>query len=182
MRSARGGRRSAPAVPDEPESAEAAYAEAVKRLARQPQSRAALGEKLTRAGFSDDAVRAALDRAQADGYLNDREYAASLVRRRAPSRGQALIAQELRARGVDDAAAEPALAQVDAEAELEQALTIGRRLLAQKPPADADALLNYLAPRLARRGFSSGTSYRACQRLAAEFETARLFDGRNEHN
>lgn len=182
MRPARGGRRATPAVPLEPESAEAAYGEAVKRLARQPQSRAALGEKLSRAGFVEDAVRAALDRAQADGYLNDREYAASLVRRRAPSRGHGLIAQELRARGIDDAAAEPALAQVDPEAELEQALTIGRRLLGQKHPADSEALLNYLAPRLARRGYASGLSYRVCQRLAAEFEVARLFDERSEHN
>ena len=174
-------RRSPPAV-REPESVDAAYAEAVKRLARQPQSRAALGQKLARAGFAEETVWAALDRAQAEGYLNDREYAASLVRRRAPSRGHALIAQELRARGIDDSAAEPALAQVDPEAELEGALSIGRRLLAQKQPADADALLNYLAPRLARRGFTSGLAYKVCRRLAAEYEAARLFDERSEHN
>ena len=175
-------RRPPQAATREPDSAEAAYAEAVKRLARQPQSRAALGEKLARAGYSQDAVRAALDRAQAGGYLNDREYAAALVRRRASSRGHALIAQELRARGIDDSAAEPALAQVGPEAELEQALSIARRLLAQKQPADADALQDYLAPRLSRRGFSSGLAYRVCRRLAAEYEAARLFDERSEHN
>lgn len=182
MRPGRPRRSPPPAATRDPDSAEAAYAEAVKRLARQPQSRAALGEKLARAGFAEEAVRAALDRAQADGYLNDREYAAALVRRRAPNRGHALIAQELRARGVDDSAAEPALAQVDPEAELERALSMGRRLLAQKRPADADALLNYLAPRLARRGFSSGLAYKVCRRLAAEYEAARLFDERSEHN
>ncbi len=175
------GRRSPPTAQD-PESADAAYADAVKRLARQPQSRAALGQKLVRAGFAEDAVRAALDRAQADGYLNDGEYAASLVRRRTPSRGHALIAQELRARGIDDSAAEPALAQIDPEAELERALSIGRRLLAQKEPPDADALMNYLAPRLARRGFDSGLVYRVCRELADEFWAARLFDERSEHN
>jgi regulatory protein len=178
----RAARRPPHVAPREPDSAEAAYAEAVKRLARQPQSRAALGEKLTRAGFVEEAVRVALDRAEADGYLNDREYAASLVRRRAPSRGHALIAQELRARGIDDSAAEPALAQVDPDAELEGALSIGRRLLAQKQPADAEALVNYLAPRLARRGFTSGLAYKVCRRLAAEYEAARLFDERSEHN
>ncbi|HET9848087.1 MAG TPA: regulatory protein RecX [Candidatus Dormibacteraeota bacterium] len=175
-------RRSEPHPVEESDSPDAAYAQAVKRLARQPQSRAALGAKLARAGFSTDAIGAALDRAEADGYLNDREYAASLVRRRARSRGHALIAQELRARGIDEAAAEPALAQVDPEAELEQALTIGRRLLAQKHPADAEALLSYLAPRLARRGFSSGLAYRICRRLADELEAARLFDATTEHN
>ena len=174
--------RSGPHPVDDPDSPDAAYAEAVKRLARQPQSRAALGAKLARAGFGADAIGAALDRAQADGYVNDREYAASLVRRRAPGRGHALIARELRARGIDDAEAEPALAQIDPDAEMEQGLAIGRRLLAQKHPVDAEALLKYVAPRLARRGFSGGLAYRICRLLAAEFEAARLFDAENEHN
>jgi len=177
----RAGRQSAPAA-REPDSPQAAYAEAVKRLARQPQSRAVLGQKLIRAGFTDAAVGAALDRAQAEGYLDDQEYAASLVRRRTATRGHALIAQELRAKGIQDWAAEPALAQVAREDELERALAMGRSLLARKRPADADALLNYLAPRLARRGFSSGLAYRVCQRLTAEFEAARLFDFNLEHN
>ena len=73
-----GGRRATPTA-REPESAQAAYTEAVKRLARQPQSRAALRQRLLRLGYADAAVDAALDRAQGDGYLNDREYAASLV-------------------------------------------------------------------------------------------------------
>jgi regulatory protein len=169
-------------VPGDSANPDAAYAEAVKRLARQPQSRAALAQKLVRGGFGEEAVEAALDRAQAAGYLNDREYAESLVRRRAGSRGHALIAQELRAKGVADWAADPALAQVDPEAEVEQAVAIGRGLLARKAPADADALFTYLAPRLARRGYSSGLVYRVCQRLSVEFEGARLFDEISEHN
>jgi regulatory protein len=177
----RGGRSSTPDA-REPDSVEAAYTEAVKRLARQPQARAALAQKLARAGFTEQAVGAALDRAQAEGYLDDREYAESLVRRRAGTRGHALIAQELRARGVEDWAAAPALAQVDAEVEFARAVTIGRSLLARKPPAGADALLQYLAPRLARRGYSSGLIYRVCRTLSAEFEGARLFDEISEHN
>ena len=48
---------------------------------------------------------AALDRAEGDGYLNDSEYAAALVRRRTRGRGYALIAQELRAKGIGEAGA-----------------------------------------------------------------------------
>lgn len=176
-----GGPRRPQAVRD-PESAEAAYEDAVKRLARQPQSRAMLAGRLRRAGFVEDAVSSALDRAEADGYLNDPEYAASLVRRRSRSRGHALIAQELRAKGLEQGAMGTALDQIDAEAEYEQALTIGRRLLGRRSIPDAEGLLAYLGPRLARRGFSSGLSYRVCRTLAAEWQAARLFDLKNEPN
>ena len=172
-------RRAAPSQPPaakDPDSAEAAYAEAVKRLARQPQSRATLGQRLLRAGYADQAVGAALDRAEQEGYLNDAEYAASLVRRRAGSRGQGLIAQELRARGIDEGAAEPALVQLDPEVEQGHALTLGRKLLAGQRPGDRRALLAFLGPRLVRRGFSNSVVYRVYQQLAEELERAGAFD------
>lgn len=174
-------RRSAPTA-ELPDSADAAYEEAVKRLARQPQTRAMLGMRLRKAGYTESAATAALDRAEQHGYLDDREYAASLVRRRSVTRGHSLIAQELRAKGVDDEAAESALAQVDPDAELARALVLGRTLLVSKRLADGDALLALLAPRLVRRGFTNGVVYRVCRRLAAEFEAARLFDSHLEQN
>jgi regulatory protein len=161
----RSGGRRAPPTAREPESAQVAYTEAIKRLARQPQSRAALRQRLLRLGYVETAVDAALDRAEGDGYLNDREYAASLVRRRTKGRGHALIAQELRAKGIDESAAAPALAAVDAGVEAEQALSLGRSLLANRRLADAQALVAYIGPRLARRGFSGGLVYRVCRLL-----------------
>jgi regulatory protein len=172
---ARGRRRPAPTA-RQPESAEAAYAEAVKRLARQPQSRATLAHRLTRVGYSEAAVKEALDRAQASGYLDDREFAAAMVRRRAAGRGHALIAQELRSRGIGDAEADAALGQLDPEGEAEQALSLGRRLLAGKHPADPQAVLAAVGPRLTRRGFSSGLVYRVCRTLTDELEAAGAFD------
>ena len=171
-----------PAAAREPDSEEAAFQEAVKRLARQPQSRAMLGERLRHAGFVDAAVRAALDRAEAAGYLDDREYAASLVRRRAASRGQGVIAQELRAKGLGPSAIGPALEQIDAQGECEQAVRLGRALLSGRRLANGEALLSYLAPKLARRGYSGGVVYRVCRQLASEWEQARLFDGNLEPN
>jgi len=170
-----GGRRATPTA-REPESPQAAYVEAVKRLARQPQSRAALRQRLLRLGYVEAAVDAALDRSQGDGYLNDREYAAALVRRRAPGRGHALIAQELRAKGVGDPDAEAALDQVELASEAEQALTLGRSLLAQRRPADAQALTAFVGPRLSRRGFSSGLVYRTCRLLTDEWQASGRFD------
>jgi len=80
-------RRAASPAAVHPDSPDAAYTAAIKKLARQPQSRAALAHKLERQGYTLDAVGVALDRAQADGYLDDRAYAESLVRRRSSSRG-----------------------------------------------------------------------------------------------
>jgi regulatory protein len=170
-----GGRRTTPTA-REPESAQAAYTEAVKRLARQPQSRAALRQRLLRLGYTEAAVDAALVRAEGDGYLNDPEYAASLVRRRSRGRGHALIAQELRAKGIGESAAAPALAAVDAEVEAEQAMALGRSLLAHRRPVDAQALVAYIGPRLSRRGFSSGLVYRVCRLLSEEWEASGVFD------
>ena len=172
-------RRSRGATPPtarEPESAQAAYTEAVKRLARQPQSRAALRQRLLRAGYVDAAVDVALDRAQGDGYLNDPEYAAALVRRRSRGRGHALIAQELRAKGIEESTAGSALATVDAEAEAAEPLTLGRALLANRRLADTQALIGYLGPRLSRRGFGSGLVYRVCRLLSDEWEASGQFD------
>jgi len=170
-----GGRRATPTA-REPESAQVAYTEAIKRLARQPQSRAALRQRLLRLGYVDAAVDAALDRAKSDGYLDDREYAAALVRRRTRGRGHALIAQELRAKGVDEATAGPALETVDAEVEAEQALALGRSLISTRRLADAQALVAYVGPRLSRRGFSGGLVYRVCRLLSAEWEASGRFD------
>ena len=168
-----GGRRAAPTA-RQPESPEAAYAEAVRRLARQPQSRAALALTLARLGYAEDAVRGALERVEADGYLDDREFAASLVRRRAQGRGHALIAQELRAKGIEDPDAAAALAHV--EPENERALNLGRALLARKRPANPEELRAIVAPRLSRRGFSSGLVYRTCLTLSDEWQASGAFD------
>jgi len=176
-----GGRRATPTA-REPESAQAAYTEAVKRLARQPQSKATLRQRLLRLGYADAAVDAALDRAEGDGYLNDQEYAASLVRRRTKGRGHALIAQELRAKGIDELAAAPALATVDADVEAEQALALGRSLLAGRRLTDAQALVAYVGPRLGRRGFSSGLVYRVCRLLSDEWEAGGRFDSPHERD
>ena len=168
-----GSRRASPTA-RQPESPEAAYAEAVERLARQPQSRAALALRLARLGYAEDAVRGALERAQADGYLDDREFAASVVRRRSQGRGHAMIAQELRAKGIEDPDAAAALA--DAEPENERALSLGRALLARKRPANPEELRAIVAPRLSRRGFSSGLVYRTCLTLSDEWQAAGAFD------
>ena len=90
--------------------------------------------------------------------------------------GKIDIAQELRAKGVDEATAGPALETVDAEVEAEQALVLGRSLISSRRLADAQALVAYVGPRLARRGFSGGLVYRVCRLLSDEWEASGRFD------
>jgi regulatory protein len=170
------------ARPSNPSSADAAYAAALKKLARQPQSRATLAQKLERQGFEPAAVATALDRAAQDGYLDDREYAQSLVRRRAGSRGYALIAQELRAKGVEDEDASTALDSVDRVSEADRALEMGRAMLEQRHPADRQQLRTMIGPRLSRRGFDSGLIYRVCRQLTDEWQSSGRFDSVHERD
>lgn len=160
----------------DPSSPEAAYAAALKKLARQPQSRATLAQKLVRRGFDEEAVATALDRAQADGYLDDKEFARSLVRRRSATRGYGLIARELRAKGIEESSAAPALETMDRDAEAAQALELGRSMLARRSPSDRQALQALVGPRLSRRGFDSGLVYRVCRQLADEWQAGGRFD------
>lgn len=165
----------------DPADAEAAYGLALRKLAHQPLPRALLEDRLRRAGYQDAAVKAAADRAAAQGYLNDHEYARSLVRRRSQVRGQALIAQELRAKGVDEAAAAEALGGIDAQAEEQRALALARPLI-EAPPANHRQILLRIGPKLSRRGFSTGVIHRVARELFAEWAGAGRFDTSSEHN
>ncbi len=160
----------------DPGDANAAYAGAVRRLARQPQPRAILEQRLRREGYTEAAVRTALDRVQALGYLDDRSYAAALVRRRSRSRGSGLIARELRAKGIGPEAAEAALAPLPPEADRETALELARRLLLRRPPPDRRGLFATVGPWLSRRGFSGSLAHQVCAQLCDEWQAAGRFD------
>ncbi|HYM51691.1 MAG TPA: regulatory protein RecX [Candidatus Limnocylindrales bacterium] len=162
---ARRARRTAPADPD---SVDAAYAAAVRRLAAQPQSRAMLTAKLVRAGYSVEAAEAAAARAAERGYLDDEEFARSLVRRRSQGRGQAMIARELRARGIEGGLAQAALGELDAGDELERARALAHGIVRVKPPAGWEQLRATVGARLGRRGFSSRVIARVLGELAGD--------------
>jgi regulatory protein len=157
-------------VPAEPGSAEAAYAAGLKKLARQPNSRAKLRQGLLRAGYEPAAVEGALGRLEERGYLNDREYAAALVRRRSTDRGRSLITQELRAKGIDGHDIAFVLNE-GAGDERAKALALGRRLLRQGIMDRGK-----LGARLARRGFSGGLVSSVLIELARELDSPDSFD------
>lgn len=135
-----------------------------------------LAQRLHRAGYAEAAVAAALDVAQARGYLNDVELARALVRRRSQGRGQALIAQELRARGIADEVVAAAVADLDEDTQLERARAVARTLLLGRPVGSLSELRAAIGPRLSRRGFSSGLIGRLCRELVTQRAVVGEFD------
>jgi regulatory protein len=100
------GRRAAPAADTvEPLSDADIRRRAVAHLARREHSRTELAARLEHSGADRATVRSVLDALAGAGLLSDQRFAESLLRARQPRYGSARVAGELRARGVDPAAA-----------------------------------------------------------------------------
>ncbi|HZV51321.1 MAG TPA: regulatory protein RecX [Candidatus Dormibacteraeota bacterium] len=115
-------------------------------LAQRQHAEAELERKLRRRGVSPETATVVRARLRELGYLDDREFARSLVAHRSRRRGPALIAAELAARGIDPRLAAEAVAEVERDRQLDAA----RRLVVRRP----DRSPRDLAAWLTRRGFS----------------------------
>lgn len=132
-----------------------ALEKAVQLLAARPHFRRELAAKLAQRGFPAEEVAAALDRLEADGYLDDRKHAEDFVALRMERRneGPGRLRAELERRGVDpELAAEIVRRQApredEAAAAREAAEAWRRRHRSSTSPEGA------LARHLARKGFS----------------------------
>jgi len=148
------------------DDAEAAHEAALKALERRRRTRRELERRLADRGFEPPAVRAALDRLERVGLVDDLEYARAFLRERLGRRavGARVVRNQLLTRGVpaalvDQALAETATAAADGlpRSEAERA----RRALAQiaRRYAGLEPRLRRqrLAAALARRGFDYDT-------------------------
>lgn len=89
---------------------------ALRALRHRDRSRRDLDRRLDQAGVSPDERVAALDRLAAAGLLSDDRFAEDRARSLAGrGAGDALIRRELRREGIDHAAVEHAIAQLEAE-------------------------------------------------------------------
>jgi regulatory protein len=161
-------RRARPPV--DPTDAGAAWTAALARLGRQPLPRALLGQRLQQLGDAAETVEGVLDRAAKLGYLDDQAYAEALARRRSRTRGQSLIARELRSKGIPAAELAHAMAQLDPNDEEAQALALAQSSLRQRPPATVDDLRRRVGAVLGRRGYRTSTIVRVATRLRSEWE------------
>src|SRR5664279_3077213 len=142
--------------PGDPESV--ARAICLRQLDQRARTRSELAATLRRRGVPDDAATSVLDRFTDVGLIDDGALAdgyAMAVHRERGLAGRA-VAMKLRRRGIDEAAVQAALGQIDAESEARAArLLVARRrksLQGLEPQAQARRLVGLLA----RRGYPPG--------------------------
>lgn len=137
-----------------------AFDAAVRLLALRPHSALELRRKLRQRGCPREEIDAALERAQELGYQSDADFAESLVRSRARSRGRISLASDLAARGVDRTVVAGALSGITPDVELSAARQVAAGMPGVEPAR--------LGGRLQRRGFSAETVRQMVRERAAE--------------
>jgi regulatory protein len=131
-------------------------------LTGRARSRADLEKKLSQRNVPADVATRLLDRFEEVGLVDDAAFAREWVAQRQEGRGLArrALAQELRRKGIDDEVARDALDDIDDADELEAARVLVRRKLRSVRGLESDKAVRRLVGMLARKGYSSGISYR----------------------
>jgi len=132
------------------------------QLTGRARSRADLAKKLAERGVPDEIATRLLDRFEEVGLVDDAAFARDWVAQRQEGRGLArrALAQELRRKGIDDEVAREALDTVDAEDEVEAARLLVQRKLRSVRGLDQQVAIRRLVGMLARKGYSSGVSFK----------------------
>lgn len=112
-------------------------------------------------GIPEDIITQVLDRMTDVGLVNDAEYTALYVRSRRASRGLAprVLAQELRAKGVDDELINAELGEISIDEDRALAESLVARKLGSTAGLDPEARTRRLASMLIRKGFSPGLAF-----------------------
>ena len=135
-----------------------AFETALRLLGQRAHSEAELRRKLLGRGCPPEEIDRALTGARRLGALDDAAFARALAGERSRSRGPALIARELAAKGVERSVVAAAVGEVPRE----EVLAAARRLAARAAAAGADRRV--VAARLVRRGFPSDVVREALDR------------------
>ena len=135
------------------DATEQAHERALALLAYRPRSADEIRQRLGTAGFSEQAITAAIERLTSAGLLDDLAFARYWVESRGQfsPRGARALRFELRRKGISDAAAAEALDDLDESA---LAYRVGRKRLERLRHLDEAARRKRLGDYLHRRGFS----------------------------
>lgn len=122
-----------------------------------PYTKSGMIQRLSREGFSEEAIETAVEELIDSGHIRDRKYAENWVVRRQKSnpRGKTLLKHELLDRGVDRETAEQVVAQVETENEAMLALQIAQKRMKRYQGLPEHVAKRRLHGFLARRGFGS---------------------------
>ena len=170
-----GGSRSAASRPAgaptpelDPDADPAAVARAIvlRQLTNSPKSRLQLARKLAERHVPDDVAEAVLDRFEEVKLVDDADFADMWVRSRSQNRklAKGALRRELADKGIDDATAAGALAQLsDADEESAARDLVQRKLRGTTGFADRaerDKTTRRLASMLARKGYQPSLAFR----------------------
>lgn len=131
-------------------------------LSFSPRTRAQLADALRRKGVPDDVTESVLGRYAEVGLIDDVAFSHAWVRSRHAGRGLArrVLAVELRQRGVDDDTVNAAVQELDPAQEEAAARELVAKRMAATRGLDSVKRTRRILGMLARRGYSSGLSYR----------------------
>jgi len=133
---------------------DAAYEEALTLLDYSARASGELRDRLLRKGFLAPAVDAVIERLRESRLIDDGEYAERMVQgARGKPIGLYALKRKLRAKGVDEDAAERALESVDEASQTAAAKALAERLAPRYHGQDPRAARAKLSQALARRGF-----------------------------
>ncbi|MFM7320062.1 MAG: regulatory protein RecX [Armatimonadota bacterium] len=138
---------------DSPPTAAELMHHALELLSRRSRSEAELTRAMARKGGDAETVEGVLERLRGLGYVDDAGLARRWVENRGTSRGRAVLAGELRRKGVDPG---EALAQRTDDDEQAAAFAAAVRKVGESPRETDRAAQARLAAHLQRRGFGWG--------------------------
>ncbi|GAA0985338.1 recombination regulator RecX [Nocardiopsis tropica] len=162
---------------DDPEAQ--ARALCLRMLTHSPRTRAQLERALHRREFPEEVVDAVLGAFGDAGLIDDAAFSRAWVSSRHHGRrlSRRALAQELRTRGVEEDTVKEAVAELSDQDEEEAARDLARRRLATTRGKDREVRIRRALGVLARKGYSSGLSYRIVrEELEREGVEADLYD------
>ncbi|MCE5343646.1 MAG: recombination regulator RecX [Eubacteriales bacterium] len=137
---------------------------AVKLLAIRERSHAEIERRLINAGYLPDTVEMTLYKLEKESLLDDDAFAHAWAKARSAKRlGKARILQELRQKGVDNAIAQAAVADLDDDAQAEAAVVLASKLLKRNESQTPDVVMRRAVAAMLRRGYTYGEASRALQ-------------------
>jgi len=133
---------------------------ALNALSSRAKSRRELEKQLARRGVAEEITKLVLDRLAVVGLVDDREFARVWSQSRVRTKGlsRRVLAQELRAKGIDQAITEEVLAGISPEGEYEAALAVAMKKARSVTNLPRDVATRRIFDLLARKGFSSSIS------------------------
>lgn len=126
-------------------------------------------DRLKRGAFSAEAIDATVVRLNEWRYLDDADFARRWVesRARGKPRGERLLQQELRQKGIDAETREQVIAEADLD-EVSAATELARKRLSTMAGEDPVAIKRKVGAYLARRGYGFDVARKALERALGE--------------